>query len=285
MTTNDRWQRISSDEIPVRRYDRAMADQYLQQLDRVTEAAGADLIPISDDPSGAGRLKAIIVDDLVPFRPPNPPAENGQVAAYNADGSFAGWTTPVHAGGLPGGQTLHGGTGPAETLTLMPTSHATRGIMRIGGAGRFVFDDSAVRFGLGTTAPSARLHCQNGTIQVRHDQVGETALISVVRGGVRRWSLFIDEVTDGQPNDGALYWSTDGIGATYAVRPTAAQTTPTFAVQSSAGTFLAGYHTDGNWLTELSTAASTLGSVVRRLPIYDAAKSLLGYIPIYDSIN
>lgn len=265
-----------------------MPNQYLQQLDRITVAAGTDLLPISDDPAGTGRLKAIEVGNLLPYHPPSDPTGTGQAASYSLVGglpAFAGWITPVNADGKAGGQTIHGGTGAAETLTLMPTSNATRGKVLVGGIGRFVFDDLNLRLGIGTLTPTHRLHVQDGTIQVRQDAAGGTAMLSVVRGGVRRWSLFVDETADGLPNDGALYWSTDGIGATYAVRPTVGQTTPTFAVQSSSGAFLAGYHTDGNMLTEQSSDASNLGSVARRLPIYDTAKTLLGYIPIYDSIT
>jgi hypothetical protein len=41
----------------------------------------------------------------------------------------------------------------------------------------------------------------------------------------------------------------------------------------------------GNLRTANATAATTLGAVTRKLPIYDAAGNLLGYAPIYDAIT
>lgn len=213
--------------------------------------------------------------------PSSLPDGDGQVASYNADKSFAGWITPVNSGGLPGGQTIHGGTGPAEILTLSPTSDATRGKVRIGGTSRLVYDDLNIRLGLGTENPVSRLHVQNGTVLIRRDVDGGSAFINILRGGVRRWGLHIDTTA----SDGALYWLSDGSGATYAVRPTVMQSRATFAIQSPAGGNLAGYHVDGNLMTELSESASTPGSVTRRLPVYDAERNLLGYIPIYDAIT
>jgi hypothetical protein len=41
----------------------------------------------------------------------------------------------------------------------------------------------------------------------------------------------------------------------------------------------------GQIRTTLTSSGSTLGSVAKKLPIYDAAGALLGYIPIYDDIT
>ncbi|MGC1273923.1 MAG: hypothetical protein WBC44_09465 [Planctomycetaceae bacterium] len=90
-----------------------MADQYLQQLDRITTAAGTELIPISDDPAGDGRLKAITVDDLL-----------ATVEIVVDHGELTGLTTgDPHTqyallAGRAGGQTIVGGTVSGNSLTL-----------------------------------------------------------------------------------------------------------------------------------------------------------------------
>ena len=62
------------------------------------------------------------------------------------------------------------------------------------------------------------------------------------------------------------------------------QTAPHYRAIDSVGATLFEIGPDGNIRTSCTAAATTPGSVVRRLPIYDAAGTLLGYIPIYDSI-
>lgn len=53
--------------------------------------------------------------------------------------------------GLAGGQTLIGGTGPGEDLTLQSTAHATKGLVTIGGAGanKITVDELLGRIALG----------------------------------------------------------------------------------------------------------------------------------------
>lgn len=65
----------------------------------------------------------------------------------------------------------------------------------------------------------------------------------------------------------------------------AAQTANLFECRNSSDALLFGIEADGDIRTSRSAAATTLGSVTDRLPIYDAAGSLIGYIPIYDSIT
>lgn len=89
-----------------------MSDQYLQQLDRITTAVGTELVPISDDPSGAGRLKAITVDDLL-----------ATVEVVVDHGALTGLSDDDHTqyallAGRAGGQTLIGGTGSTDALVM-----------------------------------------------------------------------------------------------------------------------------------------------------------------------
>ena len=67
--------------------------------------------------------------------------------------------------GLAGGQTLIGGTQPSENLTLQSTSHATRGKLLLGSSS--AYDEANVRIGVGTQAPSAKIHSLATTEQLR----------------------------------------------------------------------------------------------------------------------
>ena len=67
--------------------------------------------------------------------------------------------------GLAGGQTLIGGTQPSENLTLQSTSHATRGKLLLGSSS--AYDEANVRIGVGTQAPSAKIHSLGTTEQLR----------------------------------------------------------------------------------------------------------------------
>lgn len=62
--------------------------------------------------------------------------------------------------GAAGGQTLIGGTGAAEALTLQSTGSSTRGKINFGSS---AYDESTNRLGVGTSVPTARLHLAAGT--------------------------------------------------------------------------------------------------------------------------
>ena len=67
--------------------------------------------------------------------------------------------------GLAGGQTLIGGTAPSENLTLQSTAHATRGKLLFGSSA--AYDEVNVRLGIGTQAPSGKIHVIGTTEQLR----------------------------------------------------------------------------------------------------------------------
>lgn len=67
--------------------------------------------------------------------------------------------------GVSGGQTLIGGTASGENLTLQSTAHATRGKLLLGAGS--AYDEAAVRLGIGTQAPAAKLHILNPGEQAR----------------------------------------------------------------------------------------------------------------------
>jgi hypothetical protein len=66
--------------------------------------------------------------------------------------------------GRAGGQTLIGGTGSGENLTLQSSSHATRGKIIFGNS---AYDEVNDRLGLGTTSPGTRLDLVTGNITAR----------------------------------------------------------------------------------------------------------------------
>ncbi len=58
--------------------------------------------------------------------------------------------------GVAGGQTLLGGTGSGDDLTLQSTSHATKGHIILGTVS--AYDQATARLGIGTLSPSGKLH-------------------------------------------------------------------------------------------------------------------------------
>jgi hypothetical protein len=89
------------------------------------------------------------------------------------------------------------------------------------GANLFSVDGTGVAYvttglGINGTPSGDLLYMADGRMHIRRDSGNE--YIRMVRGGVRTWTLFIDNST------GALYWSTDGVGATYEVRASVSQT-------------------------------------------------------------
>ncbi|MGC1272971.1 MAG: hypothetical protein WBC44_04640 [Planctomycetaceae bacterium] len=88
-----------------------MPDQYLQQLDRVTTAADTDLLPISDDPAGAARLRAIETQHLFAsftaavVRDASGDIAFGGATRYDASEDRT-YTTQAYAGGLGLGNTV-----------------------------------------------------------------------------------------------------------------------------------------------------------------------------------
>ena len=67
--------------------------------------------------------------------------------------------------GRTGGQSIRGGTGASENLTLISTAHGTKGKINIGASS--AYDDATVRLGVGTVSPVATIHAEATTEQVR----------------------------------------------------------------------------------------------------------------------
>jgi len=84
--------------------------------------------------------------------------------------------------GVSGGQTLKGGTGSGENLTLNSTAHATKGKIYFGA--NSAYDEVNSRLGIGTAAPTASMHIykESGTVETRIQATGTTqeSLVSVI---------------------------------------------------------------------------------------------------------
>src|SRR5690606_9239206 len=86
---------------------------------------GTYLVPISDDPSGTGRLKKITLTNLLSL------VESG----VTDHGALTGLADDDHLqyvakDGRENGQAISGGTGSGEALDLNSTAHATKGDVR-----------------------------------------------------------------------------------------------------------------------------------------------------------
>lgn len=103
--------------------------------------------------------------------------------------------------GVAGGQTLIGGTGASETLTLQSTSHATKGKIT---ANPLTIDGSTLRVGIGQTSPTAALHLKAGTA------TGNTAPLKLTSGPL----LTIPESGAVEYSSGTYYISDGGAPAT-----------------------------------------------------------------------
>lgn len=93
-------------------------------------------------------------------------------------------SSPVLArlSGISGGQTLIGGTGASETLTLSSTAHATKGKIVLGSS---AYDQATNELGIGISAPTAALHIKAGTATASTAPIKLTsgALLTVPEAG------------------------------------------------------------------------------------------------------
>jgi len=98
--------------------------------------------------------------------------------------------------GVSGGQTLIGGTGTGENLTLRSTSHATRGKLLFGTS---AYDEATNRLGIGISSPTAALHLKAGTT------AAGTAPLKLVSGSL----LTTPEAGAIEQSGGVMYHTSD----------------------------------------------------------------------------
>ena len=174
------------------------------------------------------------------------------------------------------------GTAPAEAVTIDSVHNMFIGCRWESGAGVTCSATSAdnVFFGgvgldlMGITDASGKnikMSSVNGTMKGR----ALTLLGAMVAGStVRANSGLASEVSIGAMGPGAEAGMALGTAL------------DTYMYRYGAGYMgLPNIRVAGRILTTDTAAATTLGSVVRRLPIYDGTNTLLGYIPIYGTIT
>lgn len=180
------------------------------------------------------------------------------------------------------------------------------------------------QLGLGT-APTLKCHVYNSTggINLIRAEVGDSLGVLVsIRNTDREWFFGINSseqfiIRDGTGGNvdvmrlepgaplNSLYVTSGGLvgigttgpGATlgvlcgaaankgFLVKGAASQSANLVEVQNSAASVLFAVEADGDIRTSRASSGTTLGSVTNKLPIYNASGTLLGYIPIYDSIT
>jgi hypothetical protein len=88
---------------------------------------------------------------------------------------------PVNPNGVAGGQTINGGTGAGESLTLSSTVNATKGSIFFGASS--VYDGAAKRLGIETTSPGYGVDIQSAyNTQLALGKTGQAGFMSFRRG-------------------------------------------------------------------------------------------------------
>lgn len=145
-----------------------MPNPFLQELSAVITVDQTHLVPVSDDPGGTGDLKKATVaqlnaaldhslltgldnDDHPQYAPVGHNHDGVYAAIVHTHGhaSLTGLNADDHSqyallAGRAGGQTLRGGTGAGEHLTLESTSHATKGQIRLFSTNLFITSQGGI---------------------------------------------------------------------------------------------------------------------------------------------
>jgi hypothetical protein len=93
---------------------------------------------------------------------------------------------------------------------------------------------------------------------------------------------------DGNTGDtGSMVSATSGSGGLHSLSVVAhaSQSVRVFTVKTNGLATLFGVNTDGGIQTSTTASATTLGTVAAKMPIYNAAGTLVGYVPLYDAIT
>lgn len=83
--------------------------------------------------------------------------ENAGGQLYFSAGNGSRHSLVENGYGVSGGQTIIGGQGPSDNLTLQSTSNVTRGLIYFGGTQLSAYNEANSRLGIGTTSPATAL--------------------------------------------------------------------------------------------------------------------------------
>jgi hypothetical protein len=197
----------------------------------------------------------------------------------------------VIATGVAGGQTILGGTAAGNNLTLASTSHATKGKVYLGAAQTSYYGEATGKLFLNGNAAGRSLTLDpngpnygsffNGDVVVR-------AGYSLARGGNR----FVDwsgngalRITAWTAEQSFLALSGNPSVVALTAQGVASQTAPLLKCVDSASSEQFGIGAAGQIRTNQSANATTPGSVVKKLQVFDSSGNSLGFIPIYDAIT
>jgi len=171
--------------------------------------------------TSAGASAAKVIAHGIGTAPSSSPADMYQ--QYAADAAGAGtcrahWrdeagnvvTTPNGTGtlilgdGVSGGQTLIGGTGSGDGLTLQSTAHVTKGKVLFGAAGATAYDEVNERLGVGIAAPDTTLHVHKasaGAVSANSEAVmaiehNNHAAIHVITPDAKQGSVYFGSPSD-----------------------------------------------------------------------------------------
>jgi hypothetical protein len=126
----------------------------------------------------------------------------------------------IDSAGKSGGQTVIGGTGVGESLTLQSTTSATRGLLKLGSATALgassAYDETNVRLGIGTQAPTADISIAKNTNAGMQINTAGTSIYPYLRGVNARGTLLSPTAT--QANDVLI--RVEGSGYDTAYTPT-----------------------------------------------------------------
>ena len=129
-------------------------------------------------------------------------------AAWQWDSRFA------LLAGRSGGQTLYGGTDAGDDLTLLSTSHGTKGTVAIGGT--LCVDEVNNKVGIGTAAPGELLTIEGTLPKVLIEDTGSTSAAIQLKNTEGWFSLYTDADTFGiyDVTDTTTRLTIDGDGRT-----------------------------------------------------------------------
>lgn len=137
-------------------------------------------------------------------------ADNVSVLTDFTDGYTVYDARYVVSAGVSGGQTVIGGTGSGEDLTLQSTAHATKGSIFFGAAGNSVYDEVNDRWAFGTATFTSGYTVKSAGSVLVDSSVNNAGFIARFTGSS---SASVGPQNGFVTNDGSAMASADRLGA------------------------------------------------------------------------